>query len=168
MGERLATMASACADLNALDGVEVRASSSVYATTPVGPASGEFFNAVLRVRSDREPHALLDALMEVERAHGRVRTVHWGDRSLDLDLLVMGEAGTQRWLEIDDETLCLPHPRIEERDFVLVPLAELQPAMKVRGRTVAQWKDALDPTQATIRRQVCDGAELWPGLIEKS
>lgn len=163
MGERLATMSAACRDLDALEGLEVLASSSVYATSPVGPASGEFYNAVLRVRTRVEPHRLLDSLLAVEKAHGRVRSVHWGDRSLDLDLLLMGEDEGSQWLEIEDDRLCLPHPRIWERDFVLVPLAELDPLMQVRGQTLLAWKEALEPEQSTIRRQVAEPATLWPG-----
>ncbi len=102
--------------------VEVLASSSVYETEPVGEVLDQraFFNACLRIETDLEPEALLDACKAVERARGREEGgVRHGPRPLDVDLLLLGD------LEHRSERLTLPHPQVYARAFVVVPLVEL-------------------------------------------
>lgn len=154
-GDRIATMRSACQALHAHPKLTLTGSSGVYATSPVGPASQEFFNAALALRCALSPAALLTLLLEIEHQHGRVRTIHWGDRSLDLDLLLMREdAKDADWIEQKDDTLELPHPRICERDFVLQPLLELLPDLRLQGMPASSWLDQMDPERRTIRRRL--------------
>lgn len=102
--------------------------SRLWRTPPYGPVEQpDFINAVAGLLTRLAPHALLAELRRIENDQGRVRTVRWGPRTLDLDLLVHGTA------RIDDETLTVPHPGIAERAFVLYPLAEVAPALDVPG-----------------------------------
>lgn len=164
-GPRLETLASACLALQQVPDVNVCEASSIYATSPVGPASGEFFNAALRLSSDRDPAELLALLLKIETAHGRERLIHWGDRTLDLDLLLVRNIHSPdapQWVECQEDLLTLPHPRIWERDFVLVPLAELSEHLVIRGRSLGQWRNQLDPHCATIRRRVGGPQQILP------
>jgi 2-amino-4-hydroxy-6-hydroxymethyldihydropteridine diphosphokinase len=101
-------------------GIRILRSSRVYETDPVGgPPQPDYLNAVVEVETDRSARELLDACLEVEGALGRVRAERWGPRVIDLDILTFGSE------VIDDPNLQLPHPRMHERGFVLVPLLEL-------------------------------------------
>jgi 2-amino-4-hydroxy-6-hydroxymethyldihydropteridine diphosphokinase len=127
--------------LHADPAIEVRRASSLYRTAPWGVTDQpEFSNAVAELRTSLAPHALLDRLLAAERAAGRVRDgARWGPRTLDLDLLVYDDA------VIDTPTLRVPHPHAHERDFVLVPLAELAPELELAGHgTVASCLDGRD------------------------
>ncbi|MXR36187.1 2-amino-4-hydroxy-6-hydroxymethyldihydropteridine diphosphokinase [Craterilacuibacter sinensis] len=108
--------------LAALPGTSLLASSALYRTTPVGfIAQPDFVNAVAELDTALDADALLDALMQIERMHGRVRSFRNAPRVLDLDLLTYGD-------EIrHSEVLTLPHPRMHERAFVLQPLAQIAP-----------------------------------------
>jgi len=127
LGQRAETLESALCELEATDGVRVDAVSAFRRTGPVGgPAGqGDYLNAVARVRTRLAPEALLHALLAIEARHGRDRAgeVRNGPRTLDLDLLRMD--GQQR----AGAELELPHPRLEDRLFVLEPLAELDPLL---------------------------------------
>ncbi|MFM8944123.1 MAG: 2-amino-4-hydroxy-6-hydroxymethyldihydropteridine diphosphokinase [Actinomycetota bacterium] len=126
LGDRDATL-QAAVDALVAAGVRVVRSSSVYETEPVGPPQPRFRNAVIEVDCDLEPHDLLDRCLGVEAALGRVRGERWGPRTIDVDLLTCDD------LRVDDGRLTLPHPRMAERAFVLVPLAELtggEPALR--------------------------------------
>ena len=109
--------------------VEITAVSSVYATAPVGgPEQDDFLNAVLVGETNQDPHDLLNFCHEIEAAALRVRKEHWGPRTLDVDLLAMGDQ------ESSTETLQLPHPRAHERGFVLVPWSEIDPDFMLVNR----------------------------------
>lgn len=100
----------------------VRRVSTVYQTAPVGgPDQPNYYNAVALVETDLGARSLLDGLLEIEAAQGRVRTERWGPRLIDLDLLLYGEA------VVDEPGLTVPHPRLAERRFVLEPLLEVWP-----------------------------------------
>lgn len=104
------------------------ARSSLYRSAPMGPQDQpDYVNAVVQLNTGLAPEALLDALQALERRQGRVRTRHWGPRTLDLDILLYGDnvIATQR--------LKIPHPGIAERSFVLYPLAEIDARLKVPG-----------------------------------
>ncbi|MFO7179885.1 MAG: 2-amino-4-hydroxy-6-hydroxymethyldihydropteridine diphosphokinase [Pseudomonadota bacterium] len=99
----------------------VLACSSVYETAPVGPPQPDFLNAAVRLHTTLEPHALLDHLLEIERAAGRERRERWGPRVLDLDVL---------WISgvvLATERLSVPHPELRRRAFALVPLLDVAP-----------------------------------------
>jgi 2-amino-4-hydroxy-6-hydroxymethyldihydropteridine diphosphokinase len=119
LGERLPNLQRAVDLLAATSGITVLRSSRVYETTPVGPPQPDFLNAVVEVETALEPGDLLAACAEVERELHRVRGIHWGPRTIDVDLLTYGD----RVIETTD--LIVPHPRMHERAFVLVPLLEL-------------------------------------------
>src|SRR5207248_939876 len=95
--------------------------SRVYRTAPVGPAQPEFLNAAALVVYQGRPETLLDRLQAIETAHGRSRAERWGPRTLDLDLLWMDG------MEVDMPRLTVPHARLRERAFALVPMLELVP-----------------------------------------
>jgi 2-amino-4-hydroxy-6-hydroxymethyldihydropteridine diphosphokinase len=129
LGGREATLAGAIAALRATPGIASVRASSLYETEPQGLADQPWFlNCVLEVETDLDPIALLRACQAVEQAFGRERTVRWGPRTLDVDVLLYGDE-TMRTPDLE-----VPHPRLHERAFVLVPLCELAPEAEVPGR----------------------------------
>jgi len=101
-------------------------SSSLYSSPPMGPQDQpDYVNAVLEIETELSAHSLLDKLQGIEQEHGRIRKRHWGERTLDLDLLLFGD------VVIDDDRLKVPHPGIAERAFVLYPLAEIAPELTI-------------------------------------
>ncbi len=130
VGDAEATLRSALERLDALPGTRLRAVSRMHRTAPVGGIEqADFINAVVQVETALPAVELLRSLFEIERAHGRdrAREQRWGPRTLDLDLLLYGED------VIDVDGLTVPHPRIAERAFVLVPLAEIAPDAVIPG-----------------------------------
>jgi 2-amino-4-hydroxy-6-hydroxymethyldihydropteridine diphosphokinase len=127
LGDRLETLRRAVRLLHARPGVEVVRSSRVYETEPAGPPQPTYLNAVLEVRTELEPRELLEACLAVERELGRARAERWGPRTLDVDVLTYDD------LEVDEPDLVVPHPRMHERGFVLVPLRELDPDPRLPG-----------------------------------
>jgi 2-amino-4-hydroxy-6-hydroxymethyldihydropteridine diphosphokinase len=122
LGDRLALLQVAVDELAATPGVRVVAVSPVYETAPVGgPAQDDFFNAAVAVDTELSPRDLLGTALRVEQVADRVRTVRWGPRTLDVDILLFGD---ERVAEPDLE---IPHPRMYERAFVLAPLHDLAP-----------------------------------------
>ena len=130
LGDTHAILRQALDDLAALPRTRLLARSRFYRTPPWGlREQPPFLNAAAELETALAPYELLDALLDIERAAGRVREgERWGPRTLDLDLLHM-EGVTLR-----DERLTLPHPRIGERAFVLLPLAELAPELELPGQ----------------------------------
>jgi len=133
LGDREATIASATRAVAETPGVTLVAVSPVYETPAIKDSGVDrdapgYLNGVLVVDTALEPHALLDVLQAVETSHGRERTEHWGDRTLDLDLIDV--AG----VELADERLVLPHPRAWQRAFVLQPWLDVDPAAELTGR----------------------------------
>jgi 2-amino-4-hydroxy-6-hydroxymethyldihydropteridine diphosphokinase len=120
LGDRVATLANAMARLREMDGVESLDSSPIYETAPVGMLDQPpFLNLVMGIETTLGPEALLARLQEIEREFGRVREIRWGPRTLDLDLLAY-EGETRA-----TPSLQLPHPRMLERGFVMIPLRDL-------------------------------------------
>jgi len=139
MADPAQTLRAAAAEVGREAG-RIAAASPIYRSLPVGVTDQPpFLNAVAALDTELGPDALLDVLLAVEAAHGRVRDVRWGPRTLDLDLV---------WFEgvvRDDPRLTLPHPRAHEREFVLRPLCDLAPDVLLHGRTAREWLDSLDP-----------------------
>jgi len=133
LGDRLANLQEAVDRLSRKGGVVVLRASRVYETAPVGPPQPDYLNAVVEVDTTLGARALLDACLDVEAAMGRVRAERWGPRRIDVDLLGYGQE------HIDEPGLTVPHPRVHERAFVLVPLLELEadPVLP-GGRRVAE------------------------------
>lgn len=129
-------------------GLTVEAGSAAYQSAPVGNTDQpDFLNAAVRVESKLGPRDLLNLLLECEAALGRVRHIRWGPRTLDLDLLLFGQE------IVDEEGLSVPHPRLHERPFVLLPLCDLNPLGRhpVLGQTFKALLD-LCPDAESVRR----------------
>lgn len=127
-------VARAFDELARLPATTLTARSRLYRSAPLGGASQpDYVNAVARIETALGPHELLDALLAIERAHGRERRLErWGPRTLDLDLVLYGDA------VIDEPGLKVPHPGLTERAFVLYPLAELAPELGIPGADTLQ------------------------------
>ena len=132
------TLRAALAELAALPQTELRAASRLYESDPVDATGPSYRNQVAVVRTRLTPAALLQAMQAIEQRFGRVRPAPNAPRTLDLDLLLVDDA------VVASPRLTLPHPRLHERLFVLMPLAELDPALEVPGHgRVAALRDAV-------------------------
>jgi 2-amino-4-hydroxy-6-hydroxymethyldihydropteridine diphosphokinase len=119
---------TAIKDMKAMVDTELVACSSLYKSPPMGPQDQpDYINAAIELDTTLTAHSLLDELQKIEQQHGRVRKRHWGERTLDLDILVYGEQ------VLDDDRLTVPHPGIAERAFVVYPLAELDSSLVIPG-----------------------------------
>ncbi|MDA8337569.1 MAG: 2-amino-4-hydroxy-6-hydroxymethyldihydropteridine diphosphokinase [Peptococcaceae bacterium] len=147
LGDTRANLRQALESLRAKPGIEVRRVASFYRTEPQGyPDQDWFLNTVAGVETGLRPLGLLSALQGVEAALGRVRSLRWGPRVIDLDLLLYGEE------RINSPVLTVPHPRLMERAFVLVPLAELEPDLELApGVRAAELAARLAGEQAVER-----------------
>ena len=117
---------TALRELAELPNTELIQSSSLYRTPPMGPpGQPDYINAVVELATALGPIDLLDQLQALEATHGRVRDIHWGPRTLDLDLLLYGNQA------IYTARLSVPHPGIAERPFVVLPLAEIAPTLEI-------------------------------------
>ena len=145
LGDSATVLQAAVDDLAALPGLRLGAVSAVYRTAPVGgPEQPDYLNAVVVGETTFDPLALLTATQGVERAHHRVRDVRWGPRTLDVDVLALGDE------VVDEPTLQVPHPRAHERAFVLVPWTDADPAAVIPGRgPVADLVAGVDRTGVT-------------------
>jgi 2-amino-4-hydroxy-6-hydroxymethyldihydropteridine diphosphokinase len=122
LGDRLTTLQRAVDLLHDENGVAVVASSRVWETDPVGgPPQPDFLNVVIQVQTELSARDLLAAVHRVEAALDRVRDVRWGPRTIDIDIELFGDE------RIDEPDLTIPHPRMLERAFVVLPLLELEP-----------------------------------------
>jgi 2-amino-4-hydroxy-6-hydroxymethyldihydropteridine diphosphokinase len=127
LGDAIATVRAALRALGQLPDTDLVASSSLYRSAPVQASGPDFVNAVAELRTALSPMALLHRLQSIERSFGRVRSVRNAPRTLDLDLLLLGECVMQ------GPELVLPHPRAHLRAFVLWPLLELEPGLELPG-----------------------------------
>lgn len=140
MGDPLANVRFALKLMEEAERLEVDAVSSVFWTEPQGMRDQDWFaNCVARIRVDASlsPEDLLDAVASVETGMGRVRTTHWGPRTIDIDILLFGD------LEWNAPRLQIPHPRMCDRAFVLVPLMHLAPNILIKGLYPSQWLSRL-------------------------
>jgi 2-amino-4-hydroxy-6-hydroxymethyldihydropteridine diphosphokinase len=139
LGDPQRQMDDAVSALARLPDTRVVKRSSLYRTQPWGVLEQPpFINAAVELDTGLAPLALLDAMLEIEKAAGRVRAQRNGPRTLDLDLLHLDG------VRMDDARLTLPHPRMAERAFVLMPLHDLAPTLALPGGTVAQLLARLD------------------------
>ena len=128
IGEPLRQIEAGFSALAALPGTRLLARSSLYRSAPVGYADQpDFINAVAIIETTLAPHALLDALLAIERVNGRVREFPNAPRTLDLDIVLYGD------MVLQEPGLTIPHARMLERAFVMVPLAEIAPDIMVPG-----------------------------------
>lgn len=155
LGDRLGYLRSGLRSIAKV--TELQAISAVYETTPLGPSTSPFFNAVCRVRTSRTALELLRQLQQIELEHGRERTLRWGSRTLDLDFLYADVDEIP--ITIEHPSLTLPHPRITERDFVLQPWVDVEPSLCVslQGQPTQRLRaylDAIQPESRTILNQL--------------
>ncbi|TMK83883.1 MAG: 2-amino-4-hydroxy-6-hydroxymethyldihydropteridine diphosphokinase [Actinobacteria bacterium] len=120
LGDRLGHLTEAVARLARTPGLAVTRTSRVYETAPVGPPQPDYLNAVVEVITALDPKSVLELARRIEDEMGRERGERWGPRVIDIDVLLHGSA------RIDEPGLTVPHPRMHERAFVLVPLLELE------------------------------------------
>ncbi len=147
MGEREANLKAAIESLAALG--KITAISSLYETEPVEFAAQPWFlNCVVELETEKMPRQLLAAILDIEKRLGRRRVQKKGPRTLDIDILFFGNS------TVKTKGLTIPHPAMQERRFVLEPLAEIAPEMRhpILKHTMRELKDALPPGQ-TVRRQ---------------
>jgi 2-amino-4-hydroxy-6-hydroxymethyldihydropteridine diphosphokinase len=140
LGDKRGHIANALAALGRAPGIEVRRVAGIYRTAPMGPVNQDWYlNTVAEIATMLTPPELLARCQGIEESLGRVRRERWDPRTIDLDLL---------WLDdctMSAEGLTLPHPGAHLRSFVLVPLCELAPDLKLHGETLEHWRARADP-----------------------
>ena len=147
LGDSRATLEQALQALDQEPGVRLLQRSSWYRSAPVGPPQPDYLNGCALLEVTLTPLELLERLLATEDRFARVRAERWGPRTLDLDLLLVGSH------TLDTPRLQLPHPRLRERAFVLVPLVEIAPAWidPITGRSVAELAAALLDDGGVVR-----------------
>lgn len=139
IGDPKAAMAHALKMLDAHPDCAVSAVSRLYRTPPWGKTDqADFLNCCALVETRLAPQPLLELCLEIEREMKRVRIERWGPRTIDIDILTYDEQ------DVSTETLAIPHPRITERAFVLVPLGDIAPELVIAGRKVEDWMGTID------------------------
>lgn len=147
LGDSYTLLENALTTLDQTPGIQLLSRSHWYQTTPVGPSQPDYLNGCAILQVQLSPQVLLQTLLEIEQQFGRIRLERWGARTLDLDLLLYDN------LILETSALQIPHPRLKERAFVLVPLAEiaanwLEP---VSGKAIAELLHEVD----------CSGVNLY-------
>ncbi|WP_306119361.1 MULTISPECIES: 2-amino-4-hydroxy-6-hydroxymethyldihydropteridine diphosphokinase [unclassified Roseitalea] len=141
VGDVPATMQAALDALDDRADCTVAAVSPVYSTPPWGITDqARFLNACAALETRLTPHALMDVVLQIERGAGRERTERWGPRTLDIDILVYGA------LTVTTDRLTIPHPRMFDRGFVLVPLADIAGDRVIAGHRIGDAADRIDRT----------------------
>ena len=172
LGDRLGVLRAVVNELDALTSSRVLAVSSVFearAWVPIGGApQPDFLNAMLVLETALPPFEVLVELLALERHHGRVRAERWAARTLDLDLIAYVEAGAETSVVLDRPGLVLPHPRARERDFVLAPLAELTPDLRLDGRTVADLLATLPRAARTVTHRLPDPLRTPSAILPRA
>ncbi|WP_347351674.1 2-amino-4-hydroxy-6-hydroxymethyldihydropteridine diphosphokinase [Intrasporangium sp.] len=161
LGDRGATLRSALEALSDRPEVSVTTVSPMFETDPVGgpPDQPPFLNAVALVRTELAPGDLLGLLHAIEAEHGRTREVHWGARTLDLDLIQYGRPGSAREVCSAAPELTLPHPRAAQRAFVLAPWHTADPAAGLR---VGTGVGGIRPVGELLAQVDCSGVRPGP------
>jgi 2-amino-4-hydroxy-6-hydroxymethyldihydropteridine diphosphokinase len=142
LGNCLEILEAALVTLDETPGISLVARSSWYVTTPVGPPQPDYLNGCALLETDLTPAVLMQTLLQIEAKFGRVRRERWGARILDLDLLLFDH------VTLKTPELTIPHPRMNDRAFVLVPLAEIAPTWvePITGLSIATLVAKLDIT----------------------
>jgi 2-amino-4-hydroxy-6-hydroxymethyldihydropteridine diphosphokinase len=155
LGDPPAAMANALREIDLRVDCAVIAVSRLYSTPPWGKTDqADFFNCCALVETSLEPEGLLEICLSIELSMKRVRLERWGPRTIDIDVLTYGD------LEHRTGKLELPHPRMTERGFVILPLADIAPELEVRGKTVRDWVRSADTTGITVAQ---DSRDWWRG-----
>ncbi|MGB3192462.1 MAG: 2-amino-4-hydroxy-6-hydroxymethyldihydropteridine diphosphokinase, partial [Limnoraphis sp.] len=140
LGDSRATLENTLKTIDQTPGITVKTYSSWYKTAPIGPSQPDYLNGCAVLEVQLTPQELLTTLLAIEDKFGRVRQERWGARTLDLDVLLFGD------LILETPKLQIPHPRMTERAFVLVPLAEIAPdwVEPVSGKVISQLVEKVD------------------------
>ena len=156
LGDRSANIHNALSTLHSCPEIEVMQMSSLYETTPVGVTDQpDFLNGVAALRTTLPPRGLLDILLHIENQMGRTRNLRWGPRVIDMDLLLYGDQ------QIHLPGLTVPHPRLRQRAFVLVPLAEIAPDLLLPG----DEKNGTDAVENVLRNLSGEGNIRRVGVV---
>lgn len=148
MGEPIRSMADALRAFDEHPNCAIKGVSRLYRTPPWGKTDqADFFNSCAVLETSLSPLALLDLCLSIERSMKRVRNERWGPRTIDIDVLTYGDS------TINVEGLEVPHPRMTQRAFVLMPLAELLPEQLVSGKTISAWLAQADISGIEIESQ---------------
>lgn len=151
LGDPLRQVTTAVAELADLNGTSLIAQSPWYASRAIGPGDQpDYINGVVCLRTEMTPEQLLDSLQALEERHERLREERWGPRTLDLDLLLYGNR------VIDNPRLQVPHPWLTRRNFVVIPLADIAPDLRLPDGT------ALDSVLQHISREGINPARVKP------
>lgn len=138
MGDRIGHLITAVELLERQSGINILNKSSLYTTAPVGYLEqDDFINAVLEIETTLAPEGLLETCQRIEQALKRERIIHWGPRTIDVDILWFEAFSSQT------EMLQVPHPRMHERAFVMVPLSEINPELILKDNPVKDWCEQL-------------------------
>jgi 2-amino-4-hydroxy-6-hydroxymethyldihydropteridine diphosphokinase len=150
-GDRLTYLASATSSIAREIGV-VSAFSYIYETKPIGPADQAFLNAALICQSDLGPVTVLDSLLDIELCLGRTRLVRWGNRTIDLDIVLIQDQSKS--LTVENERLIVPHKECLQRDFVLKPAADIAKSWlhPESGLTIGEHLQAVPMQSITKKR----------------
>jgi 2-amino-4-hydroxy-6-hydroxymethyldihydropteridine diphosphokinase len=142
LGNSQETLELALKKISEIEGISLKNNSSWYKTAPIGPEQPDYINGCALLEVSLEPHQLLKTLLKIEDEFGRVRKERWGARILDLDVIIYGD------LILGTPDLQIPHPRMTERAFVLVPLSEIAPNLQEpkSGLTILQLLEKVDKT----------------------
>ncbi|MDJ0615087.1 MAG: 2-amino-4-hydroxy-6-hydroxymethyldihydropteridine diphosphokinase [Rhizobiaceae bacterium] len=153
IGNVLENMAHALQYLDSASSIRVIDVSGVYKTPPWGVTDQDWFlNCCASIETTLAPTELLEKCLEIEIKLKRKRVVRWGPRSVDIDILVFGD------LELETENLKIPHPRMLERSFVMLPLAEISPMLRVKEKTAMELRRELHDPDIT---KVDVGPDWW-------
>lgn len=140
LGDSVTILKDALSKLDFIPGIRVAARSHLYQTAPIGPPQPDYLNACAILETALDPQTLLQTLLHLEKQFGRIRRERWGARTLDIDLLLYDN------LTLSLPDLQIPHPRMSDRAFVLVPLAEIVPdwVEPVSGRAISALLQQVD------------------------
>jgi 2-amino-4-hydroxy-6-hydroxymethyldihydropteridine diphosphokinase len=150
LGDKVYQCETAISDILRADQNKLLAKSSLFKTKPIGYTSQDWFvNSVIKIETDLKPLDLLRLLKDIESRLGREKTFRWGPRVIDLDILLFDEE------EIEMEGLQIPHPRLQERQFVLIPLAEIDPEVihPVLKKTIRELLENIKEDQGVEKIQ---------------
>ncbi|MFW6104502.1 MAG: 2-amino-4-hydroxy-6-hydroxymethyldihydropteridine diphosphokinase [Candidatus Bipolaricaulota bacterium] len=140
LGNRRKNIENSIGLLTLMEGIKLGKQASLYETEPVGPIQPWFINTAIEIETSHPPGVLLTKCKEVESRIGRVDSIEWGPRLVDLDLLLVEDQ------VIEDEGIKVPHPQLAQRRFVLLPLLELEPDL-VHPKLDVPLKDILTKTE---------------------
>lgn len=139
IGDRKANIEGAIEILRSSDSIEVTKVSSLYETEPVGYEDQDWFmNVVVEIETTLSPYELLEYCQNIENELKRVRLIRWGPRTIDVDVLLY------EGYESDAEDLTVPHPRMTERAFVMVPLYEINNDLQIAGKHISELMESLE------------------------